>query len=113
MVAADTRSERTWATQARPYWLPPNGTGNGISARAWAPIADADELEALAILTACTRHGIAAFTAPRDGFRPHPNTGPTIYRVWVDSEHFGGAEDALRQAIAEVRVLTRSGRSPA
>jgi hypothetical protein len=104
MAAAETQSEHTWSAHTRPYWLPPNGTGNGCTARAWAPIADATELEAFAILSACARAGIAAFTAPRDGGRPR--RPPVIYRVWVDSEHFGAAEDALRRAVNEVRELT-------
>lgn len=97
------RSDHRWRAQAQPYWLPPNGTGNGVAARAWAPIADATELEAFAILSACARVSIAAFTAPRDGGRPQ--RPPVVYRVWVDSEHFGAAEDAVRHAIHEVHAL--------
>lgn len=111
MAAVETRSEQSWSAQPPPYWLPPNGTGNGLAARAWAPIADASELEAFAILTACARARIAGFTAPRDGGRPQ--RPPVVYRVWVDSEHFGAAEDALRQAVNEVRdLIARSSAQP-
>ena len=51
------------------------------------------------MLTACARAGIAAFTAPRDG--GHPQPAPVTYRLWVDSEHFRAAADALRQAVNE------------
>ena len=103
MGAAEARVDHRWSIQNRPYWLPPNGTGNGLAARAWAPIADLSEFEAFAMLTACRRGRIAAFTAPRDGGRPQAQS--VVYRVWVDSEHFGVAEDALRRALAEVRAL--------
>jgi hypothetical protein len=106
MSAGDTRSDAHWVMQTRPYWLPPNGTGNGISARAWAPIADLTEAEAFAMLTSCARAGIAAFVAPRDGGRPQAR--PPIYRARVDSEHFGAAEDALRHAVNEVRDLNQA-----
>lgn len=99
MGGTEMRTDHRWAATSRPYWLPPYGVGNGLAAAAWAPIADLSEHEAFAMLTACARTGIAAFTGPRDGGRPRP----AVYRVWVDSQHFGAAEDALRAALVESR----------
>lgn len=96
-MSSATREDGRWFTQLQPYWLPPNGTSNGLTATAWAPIADLAPCEASAMLTACARARIAAFMSPRDGGRPQ-HCGP-VYRVWVDSQHFGAAEDALRHAL--------------
>lgn len=102
-MSADTRQHPRWSSQPSPYWLPPSGTGNGLAATAWAPIADLTEREAFAMLTTCAAAGIAAFTGPRDGGRPRPQAA--VYRVWVDSQDFGAAEDALRHALAEAPTL--------
>jgi hypothetical protein len=103
MGAVETRVDRRWSGWGRPFWLPPHGTGNGIDAQAWAPIADLSERQAAALLTLCASRRIAAFAAPRDGMRPQPR--PVVYRVWVDSGRFGAAEDQVRLA------LTRAARA--
>lgn len=97
-----------WSTQPIPYWLPPVGAGNGLLATAWAPIADLTEREAFVMLDVCARSRIAAFIGPRDGGRPQPEA--VVYRVWVDSRHFGAAEDALRHALADVRAVEAARR---
>jgi hypothetical protein len=101
VAAWQTRSYSHRPAASHAYWLPPHGVGNGFSARAWAPIADLSEQEAFAMLSSCAAAGIAAFISPRNGGRPQ--RGPVVYRAWVDSEHFGAAEDALRHAVNEVR----------
>jgi hypothetical protein len=95
----DSREHSRWTIQSTAYWLPPVGRGNGLGARAWAPIADLADCHADAMLTACARERIAAFAAARDGGRPR--SGPRIRRVWVDSEHFGAAEDVLRRVVGQ------------
>ena len=102
-MSAESAPYQRWSSAPRPYWLPPIGTGNGLTAAAWAPIADLLEFEAFAMLTACAGADIAAFTGPRDGGRPQ--RGPVIYRMSVDSQRFGAAEDALRRALAGARAL--------
>jgi hypothetical protein len=107
-MSAETRYYRYWSAQPSPYWLPPLGTGNGLPALAWAPIADLSEREAVVMLDVCAQRGIAAFTGPRDGGRPQRRR--VIYRVWVDSRRFGAAEDALRRALNEVRAFETTRR---
>lgn len=102
MSAGGSRPDTSWALHSRAYWLPPGGTGNGFDAVAWAPIADMPELMAFQALGDLGRAGIAAYAAHRYGNGPH--RGGTVYRLWVDSEHYSAAEDALRVLLTERRA---------
>lgn len=84
----------------RAYWLPFFGTGNGLTASAWAPIAELPKVLALECLRACGEVDVAAFVAPSCGPRPRRRLPP--YRVWVDSRRFSSAEDAIRQMLSVV-----------
>jgi DNA mismatch repair protein MutS len=108
-MSSDSRQDSGWAGYARSYWLPPSGTDNGLSATAWAPIADLSQGEAYAVLHACAVARVAAFISPRDGSRPQ-RCAPT-YRVWVDSQRFGDAEDVIRRVVADTRSPVK-GPSP-
>lgn len=103
MVAGGAYPDPDWSSHSRAFWLPPGGTGNGLGAAAWAPIADASELLAFTLLGEFARAGIGAYAAPRGGGRPRSRSeGPGTYQVWVDSGRYTAAEDTLRI------VLTRS-----
>lgn len=96
-MSSPQRQDSRPETRRRSYWLPPHGTGNGLTASAWAPIADLSSSDASAMLSTCALAGIAAFASPRDGGRPHRS--PSVQRVWVASRRFGAAEDALRHVV--------------
>lgn len=99
MTAGHSQEYASWSVRSRAFWLPPGGTGNGLAAPAWAPLADVSELLAFQAIGALAGAGVARYTAPRDSLRPR--TGPTVYRLWVGSDHYTAAEDVLR------RLLTR------
>ncbi|GAB3366187.1 MULTISPECIES: hypothetical protein [Amycolatopsis] len=74
------------------FWLPPHGFGNGISAQAWAEIADLTAEELPEALLALTEADIAAYTAAVRG-------RPGYYRLWVDSLRYLHAEDVLMDVL--------------
>lgn len=103
MSAGDAYPDPGWSGHSRAYWLPLGGTGNGLHAAAWAPIAEVSELLAFVLLGEFVRAGIGAYAAPRGGGRPRSRSEcPGTYQVWVDSQRYASAEDTLRM------VLTRS-----
>lgn len=89
------------------YWLPPTSIGNGLTATAWAPLADLSPTTAGDFVTACRSAHVAAVMAPRDG-SPHRGS-VAVYRIWVDSLHVSVAEDVLRAVIAECRDRRGTG----
>lgn len=99
MSASRVHPDAGWPVHSHAYWLPLGGTGNGLDAAAWAPIADTSELTALRMLTALATEGVAAYTAPRDGHRPRlrPHGRPPVYGIWVDSRLYSVAEETLRK----------------
>lgn len=101
-MSSVSRTDHRWWIQDQPYWLPPAGTGNGLGAMAWAPIADLPMDRVAAALAACARAGIAAYAAPTTGMRPLPRRRRRGQRLWVDSQRFGAAEDVLRPVLHAV-----------
>lgn len=90
------------------FWLPPNGFGNGITALAWAELADLAEEEINPVLAALTEAGIAAyFAVPHRPPHSHSTAQRPPHRLWVNSLRYRRAEDILMELLA-----TLHGRRP-
>ena len=79
------------------FWLPPGGFGNGLTATAWAQIADLTEDNVAEVIFSLTESGIPAYVAAL-GRRPGTRAGGfrrTKYRLWVASTSYGRAQDVL------------------
>jgi hypothetical protein len=78
------------------FWLPPGGFDNGLTASAWAEIADLTEDKLADVLFALAEADIAGYVAV-----PHPAAvqQPVSYRLWVDSLRYRRAEDLLMELL--------------
>jgi hypothetical protein len=79
------------------FWLPPGGFGNGLTATAWAQIADLSDDNLPEVLFSLTESGIPAHVA---ALRRRPGSKAdglrrTTYRLWVASSSYGRAQDVL------------------
>ena len=93
-----------WSGRAdRLYWLPSGGIGNGLNARTWAVVIDADASELILLLDTLREADIAAYAARL--VRPGRMGRSKVFRIWVDTWTHARAEDVIRE------VLLRSRRS--
>lgn len=76
----------------RPYWLPPDGHGNGLDALTWAQLARIPHAAAERLLAALRDKDIPGWTAPVDPHH-HPEAATAMYDVWVATIDIDSAED--------------------
>jgi hypothetical protein len=81
----------------RAYWLPPHGRGNGLDARAWAPIADVPARDVEFLLDALRDADVPGYAA-----KVGPPGLRRQCRIWVASLRYSTAEDALREALNRI-----------
>lgn len=101
MSAPWATPEPSFGPHDQAYWLPPHGFSNGLTASAWAEIADLTEEELPKVLFALTDARIAAYVAtvrPRP-MEPARETTKLTYRLWVDTLRYRSAEDILMEVL--------------
>lgn len=95
------RNDRDFSLSLRGpmFWLPPHGFGNGVSAQAWAELADLAEDELETVLFALRNAGIAGYVATVRTRVLKPGDTEVRYRLWVDSLLYRHAEDLLMELL--------------
>lgn len=105
MAASASYLHPELARFGRPWWLPPNGHGNGLDDSAWAPLADVRAAMVDPLLAEFRAAGVPAYAAPAPtGLRSPATALPTAdrretYRIWVGSSAHSRAEETLRTAL--------------
>src|SRR3954447_13283018 len=86
----------------RAYWLPPFGSGNGLEALFWTPLAELPGERIAAVLGALGEEGIPAWAAVADRGRgsgsPPPEGRP--HALWVASAQLDDAQEVGMRALA-------------
>lgn len=85
----------------RPYWLPPDGSGNGLSASFWAQIAEIPRHSVPGLLVALREQGIPAWAAAvtRVGHHADAEADDATYRLWVATGALNQAEEQLMRVL--------------
>ena len=102
--AADTSARPSpagdYPERGVPFWLPPSGSGNGLSAPAWAEILQIPGRSVAPVLSVLPAHDIAGFVdLAADETEHRVLTGQAGYRLWVDSHQYSRAEDLLMRVL--------------
>ncbi|MFI7190091.1 hypothetical protein ACIBQ0_10190 [Nocardia nova] len=89
-----------WAdARSTMYWLPPGGIGNGVTARAWAILADLTEKQVYPVLFALSEAGIAGYAAAVRTRVLEPGDRTMMWRLWVDTLHYNAAADVVMEQV--------------
>lgn len=76
-----------------PAWLPPGGRGNGLSARAWAPIAEIEPAIVEQLLALLAERRVPGYAAPHTFTRRAACADR--WTLWVATATYTAAEDVL------------------
>jgi hypothetical protein len=97
MASSSSSSWHRSQRMGRPYWLPPGGIGNGLDARTWAALVDADASILILLLDTLREADIAAHAARLD--RMGRRIPTSVFRIWVDTWAHARAEDVIREVL--------------
>jgi hypothetical protein len=105
MAASPSSSWRRFEAMGRAYWLPPGGIGNGLEARTWAVLVDADASILVLLLDTLREAGIPAHAVRLD---PLGRRAPaSAFRIWVDTWTHARAEDVVREVLLRYQPPAR------
>jgi hypothetical protein len=76
------------------YWLPPNGTDNGVWADTWVQLADLEWGDITPILGLLADADVGGYVAVPGGQKARAK-GAVGHRLWVDAMQYHRAEDVL------------------
>ncbi|MET9485429.1 hypothetical protein [Nocardia sp. NPDC006630] len=95
------------------HWVPARGLSNGLDGRAWGILADLSESQVYRVLFALTDAGIAGYVLPvRATTKLEPSDPDFVWRLWVDIQRYGAAQDLLMDLLRYGRERRRSAPVP-
>ncbi|WP_327141717.1 hypothetical protein [Nocardia sp. NBC_01327] len=95
------------------HWVPSRGLANGLNARAWGILADLTESQVYRVLFALTDAGIAGYVLPvRATTKLEPSDPDVVWRLWVDIQQYGAAQDLLMELLRYGRQRRRPPPAP-